>query len=333
MTIPASYGALLPRRSDYRGLRRSWPRDLAAGVTVGIVALPLALGFAVATGVGASVGLVTAVVAGTVAAVFGGSQLQVSGPTGAMTVVLVPLVASRGPGVIYPVAVMAGVLVLVAALLRLGRLLEYVPWPLVEGFTVGIAVVIAAQQVPHALGVATPERDNAAAAAAVAFGRFLADPHWAVPGLLLLTIGLTTALPRLHRSLPASLLFHGPRGIGKQRLALWLAQTLLCENANRPCGKCKSCLYSLNLAHPDLHWHFPRPRLKDADAGAAKIADDFRGRGIYRALVAAITAAAPAAPSRPRWRRPGSGSTAPPRSRSCAARSRRKARRPSRSST
>jgi SulP family sulfate permease len=198
--------ALLPRRSDYDGLRRSWPRDLAAGVTVGIVALPLALGFAVATGVGASVGLVTAVVAGAVAAVFGGSQLQVSGPTGAMTVVLVPLVASRGPGVIYPVAVMAGVLVLVAALLRLGRLLDYVPWPLVEGFTVGIAVVIAAQQVPQALGVARPEYDNAAAAAAVAVGRFLGDPHWAVPGLLLLTVGLTALLPRLHRSLPASLL-------------------------------------------------------------------------------------------------------------------------------
>src|SRR5689334_21641930 len=82
---------LLPRRADYRGLRHSWPRDLGAGLTVGIVALLLALGFAVATGVGAAAGLVTAVVAGAVAAVFGGSHLQVSGPTGAMTVVLVPL--------------------------------------------------------------------------------------------------------------------------------------------------------------------------------------------------------------------------------------------------
>ena len=197
---------LLPRRSDYAGLRRSWPRDLAAGVTVGVVALPLALAFGVATGVGAAPGLVTAVVAGAVAAVFGGSHVQVSGPTGAMTVVLVPLVAAQGPEVVFPVAVLAGLFVLAAAVLRLGRLLAYVPWPLIEGFTVGIAVVIAAQQVPNALGVAKPEVENAAGAAAVAVARFAEQPRWAVVGLLVLSVVLTAALPRLHRSLPASLL-------------------------------------------------------------------------------------------------------------------------------
>ena len=196
---------LLPRRSDYAGLRRSWSRDLVAGVTVGIVALPLALAFGVATGVGAAVGLVTAVVAGAVAAVFGGSSLQVSGPTGAMTVVLVPLVAEHGPQVVYPVAVLAGVLVIAAAVLRLGRLLGYVPWPLIEGFTLGIAVVIAAQQVPAALGVERPDVENAAAGAAVAVGEFLTRPQWAVLGLLLLAVVLTAGLPRLHRSLPGSL--------------------------------------------------------------------------------------------------------------------------------
>jgi SulP family sulfate permease len=197
---------LLPRRSDYAGLSRSWPRDLLAGVTVGIVALPLALAFGVATGVGAAVGLVTAVVAGTVAAVFGGSSLQVSGPTGAMTVVLVPLVAQHGPAVVYPVAVMAGVLVVAAALLRLGRLLDYVPWPLIEGFTVGIAVVIAAQQVPGALGVERPDIENAAAGAVVAVGEFLSRPHWAALGLLALAVVLTAGASRLHRSLPGSLI-------------------------------------------------------------------------------------------------------------------------------
>ena len=197
---------LLPRRADYRGLRRSWSRDLFAGVTVGIVALPLALAFGVATGVGAAPGLVTAVVAGAVAAVFGGSHLQVSGPTGAMTVVLVPLVATRGPEVIYPVAVMAGLLVIAAALLRLGRLLDFVPWPLIEGFTVGIAVVIAAQQVPNALGVTAPDVDNAVVAAALAVRSFAADPQWTVVALLVLAVVLTAGLPRLHRSLPSSLI-------------------------------------------------------------------------------------------------------------------------------
>jgi len=197
---------LLPRRADYAGLRRSWPRDMAAGVTVGVVALPLALAFGVASGVGAAPGLITAVVAGAVAAVFGGSSLQVSGPTGAMTVVLVPLVAQHGAGVVYPVAVMAGVLVVVAAVLRLGRLLAFVPWPLVEGFTLGIAVVIAAQQVPSALGVARPDVENAVGAAAVAVAEFGARPNWAVLSLLALSVLVTAALPRLHRSLPAGLL-------------------------------------------------------------------------------------------------------------------------------
>lgn len=83
-------------------------------------------------------------------------------------------------------------------------------------------------------------------------------------------------------SLPASLLLHGPRGIGKQRLALWLAQTLLCENVDAPCGKCKSCLYSLNLAHPDLHWYFPRPRLKDTDPSVEDVRDDYQSAIVER---------------------------------------------------
>ena len=197
--------ALLPCRADYSGLRRSWPGDLAAGMTVGVVALPLALAFGVASGVGAAPGLVTAVIAGAVAATFGGSRLQVSGPTGAMTVVLVPLVAAQGAEVVYPIAILAGVLLVAASLLRLGRVLAYIPWPLVEGFTVGIAVVIAAQQVPNALGVSQPEAQNAAVAAAAAVADFASQPRWAILGLLALAVVLSAGLPRLHRSLPASL--------------------------------------------------------------------------------------------------------------------------------
>jgi len=198
--------ALLPSGADYAGLRRSWPRDLAAGITVAVVALPLALAFGVASGVGAAAGLVTAVIAGAVAAVFGGSHVQVSGPTGAMTVVLIPLVAAHGAGVVYPVAILAGVLVVAAAVLRVGRLLAYVPWPLVEGFTVGIAAVIAAQEVPSGLGIAKPDVDNAAVGAVVAVGRFARHPYWPALAVLVLTMAITALLPRLHRSLPAGLL-------------------------------------------------------------------------------------------------------------------------------
>jgi DNA polymerase-3 subunit delta' len=78
-------------------------------------------------------------------------------------------------------------------------------------------------------------------------------------------------------TLPASLLIHGPRGIGKQRLALWLGQVLLCEAvaADGPCGRCRSCRYVNELGHPDLHWYFPRPRPKDSDPSLDEVKDDF----------------------------------------------------------
>jgi DNA polymerase-3 subunit delta' len=76
-------------------------------------------------------------------------------------------------------------------------------------------------------------------------------------------------------ALPASLLFQGPRGIGKQRLAIWLAQLLLCENpGDEPCGACTQCRFTGKLTHPDLHWFFPRPRLKDNDPGLDEVAAD-----------------------------------------------------------
>ena len=94
---------MLPRRADYAGLRASWRSDVVAGLTVGVVALPLALAFGITTGLGAKAGLITAIVAGLVAAVFGGSNVQVSGPTGAMTVVLVPIVARYGVDAVFVV--------------------------------------------------------------------------------------------------------------------------------------------------------------------------------------------------------------------------------------
>src|SRR6187401_1314953 len=106
--------ALLPRAADYAGLRRSWRADVIAGLTVGVVALPLALGFGITSGLGADAGLITAIVAGLVAAVFGGSNVQVSGPTGAMTVVLVPIVARYGAEGVFLAGLMAGMLVLSA---------------------------------------------------------------------------------------------------------------------------------------------------------------------------------------------------------------------------
>lgn len=196
---------LLPSAADYRGLRGSWARDVVAGVTVAVVALPLALGFGVASGLGAQAGLVTAIVAGIVAGACGGSHVQVSGPTGAMTVVLVPVVASVGPEGVAVVALLAGLLLIVAGAARLGRYASILPWPVVEGFTAGIAALIFLQQVPAALGVERPEGENTATVAARAASDWVAAAGWA-PLVVVGAVAVTMlALPRLHRALPASL--------------------------------------------------------------------------------------------------------------------------------
>ncbi len=202
----ASLRGLLPRVSDYAALRQSWRGDVIAGLTVGVVALPLALAFGITTGLGAAAGLTTAIVAGLVAGVFGGSNVQVSGPTGAMTVVLVPLVARYGASAVVGVGVLAGVFVVVAGVCRLGRLVGYMPWPVVEGFTLGIAVIIFLQQVPAALGVEKPAGENTAVVAVRAVRSSIRAGS--VQALVLVGVVALVMLlaPRVHRALPASLL-------------------------------------------------------------------------------------------------------------------------------
>lgn len=200
---------LLPSRADYASARRTWRRDLLAGVTVGIVALPLALGFGVSSGVSAEAGLITAIVAGVIAAVFGGSHVQISGPTGAMAVVLLPIVAQHGVGSVATVALIAGVLVLVAGLLGLGRAVSFIPWPVIEGFTLGIAVIIFLQQIPllttgHASS-ATDHSSNAVIAAVQALAAAdLGYLAWAIGAVAIVAACMILA-PRIHPAVPGSL--------------------------------------------------------------------------------------------------------------------------------
>jgi SulP family sulfate permease len=203
--VAARLAGLLPQRSDCDAVRRSPRRDLLAGATVAIVALPLALAFGVTSGLGAQAGLVTAVVAGAVAAVFGGSNLQVSGPTGAMTVVLVPVVDRYGVDGVLMVGLMAGAILIAMAFARLGRGVRYLPLPVIEGFTAGIAVVIALQQVPAALGVADAEGDKVWQVAFDALGRYGSEPH-AAPVLIALAVAATMLIgARLRPGVPFSL--------------------------------------------------------------------------------------------------------------------------------
>lgn len=200
-----SVARLLPSRLDYSHLSRSWRRDILAGVTVGVVALPLALAFGISSGVGAAAGLITAVVAGLVAAVFGGSHVQVSGPTGAMAVVLAPIVVLHGVGSIALVTVLAGLIVLAAGVTGLGRAVTFIPWPVIEGFTLGIAAIIFLQQVPAAFATTSPPGERTLAAA----WRILTNADWTQAAITLGAVALIALLmillPHLHRAIPESL--------------------------------------------------------------------------------------------------------------------------------
>ena len=197
--------ALLPSWQDYRDVKRTWRGDLVAGLTVGIIALPLALAFGVSSGAGAESGLITAIVAGVIAAVFGGSNIQVSGPTGAMVVVLGPVVAAHGVGVVAVLSLMAGLIVIAAGALKLGRAVTFIPWPVIEGFTLGIAVIIFLQQVPAAVGSHAGPSSNAFVAAVQSFGTV----DWStviVPVAMVLLVAVIMLLaPKVHRKLPGSI--------------------------------------------------------------------------------------------------------------------------------
>ena len=203
--LTSTFTSLLPSRRDYASLRQTWRADLVAGVTVGIVALPLALAFGVSSGVGAEAGLITAIVAGLVAAVFGGSHVQVSGPTGAMVVVLAPIVVSHGVESVALVSLMAGVIVLVGGVLRLGRTVSYIPWPVIEGFTVGIGIIIFLQQVPSAVGVSGEGQSTNALVAAVQSILAATWPHALIPVAAVAAVAVTMLiLGRISGRIPAS---------------------------------------------------------------------------------------------------------------------------------
>ena len=127
--------------------------DLAAGTTVGIVALPLAIAFAIASGVKPEQGLFTAIVAGFLIALFGGSRAQISGPTGAFVVIIYAIVQQYGYDGLAVATLIAGVLLVLMGLFRMGALLKFIPYPVTVGFTTGIALIIFSSQIGDFLGL------------------------------------------------------------------------------------------------------------------------------------------------------------------------------------
>ncbi len=193
---------LLPHRSDYADFREVWRHDVIAGITVGIVALPLALAFGITTGAGARAGLITAVYAGIIAAIFGGSNYQVSGPTGAMTVVLIPIVLKYGTSSLAPLGLMAGAIVVLMGITHCGGLIKRVPWPVMEGFTLGIALVIALQQLPSVLASHSVSGPNTVITAWRTISNAISvGVHWSSLLILAITLTVKFAYPKISRAL------------------------------------------------------------------------------------------------------------------------------------
>ena len=143
--------ALLDALASYD--RRMLTADAVAGVTVGVVALPLAMAFGIASGVTPQAGIYTAIVGGFLVSLLGGSRIQIGGPTGAFVVIVAGIVAAHGlPGLLM-VTMMAGVILLFLAVTGLGQAVKFIPRPVVIGFTNGIALLIASTQIKDFLGL------------------------------------------------------------------------------------------------------------------------------------------------------------------------------------
>ncbi|MCQ2576301.1 MAG: SulP family inorganic anion transporter, partial [Treponema sp.] len=132
---------------------KTFVSDLIAGIIVGIVALPLAIAFAIASGVGPAAGIFTAIIAGFCISAFGGSRVQIGGPTGAFAVIVYGVVAQYGLSGLATATVMAGIILILLGVFKMGGLVKFIPYTIVTGFTAGIAVTIASGQLGDFFGL------------------------------------------------------------------------------------------------------------------------------------------------------------------------------------
>lgn len=180
--------------------------DLLGGLTVGVVALPLAIALAIASGVKPEQGLYTAIVAGFVIAVFGGSRVQISGPTGAFVVIVYGVVQKYGYDGLVVATLIAGVLLIIMGLARMGALLKFVPYPVIVGFTGGIALIILSSQVSDFLGLKIEKVPADFVEKWIEYGRNISsiDPYTLCVGVASLLI--IVLWPRVTRKVPGQLI-------------------------------------------------------------------------------------------------------------------------------
>ncbi|MFN8481927.1 MAG: SulP family inorganic anion transporter [Anaerolineae bacterium] len=205
MSILAEWLALIRREfGNYSAV--VFQKDLLAALTVTAVALPLALAFGVASGADAAAGLVTAILAGLIMGVLGGSSYLISGPTGAMSAVLIALAVRSGLPAIWLAGLLAGVMLIILGVFRLGRVVSLIPAPVISGFTSGIAIIIALGQVDNALGIKTPAFDSVAQRL-LYYAQHGVSPNQYAVAATLIVMGIMIVWPRIRfgRRIPGSL--------------------------------------------------------------------------------------------------------------------------------
>ncbi len=186
--------------------RQDLGADLLAGLTVGLVALPLAMAFGIASGVTPQAGLYTAIIAGGVISALGGSRMQIGGPTGAFVVIVAGIVSRFGVSGLALVTMMAGVILMLMGITRLGTAVKFIPRPVTIGFTNGIALLIASTQVKDFLGLKTGPVPSAFLPRMSLLMRDIGTINWTACAISLATLAVILLLPRLTKRVPGSIL-------------------------------------------------------------------------------------------------------------------------------
>src|SRR5574344_2277604 len=186
--------------------RKQFITDLMAGIIVGIVALPLAIAFGIASGVTPEKGIITAIVAGLIISIFGGSKVQIGGPTGAFIVIIYGIIQQYGIEGLTIATLMAGAFLVLFGLLRLGTIIKYIPYPIVVGFTSGIAVTIFTTQIKDLFGLTFASNPSDFIEKwGVYFQSFdTIDPWCALIGVVSVVVIAIT--PRFSKKIPGSLI-------------------------------------------------------------------------------------------------------------------------------
>lgn len=186
----------------YNGKRLS--KDIMSGITVAAVALPLALAFGVSCGASAAAGLITAIFAGLIIGALSGASFQISGPTGAMSAILITVIAKNGLQGVFIVGVIAGVIMLLAGIFKLGKLVSLISMPVITGFTSGIAVIIALGQIDNFFGITSEGSD--AVEKLFSYGKLGFSPNFQAFAIGAIVIFIMIIWPKkLNAKVPSSL--------------------------------------------------------------------------------------------------------------------------------